>query len=352
MSWDLGVGLFSLVVALLAGWLSLPRPPSLDWQRLFKVGLSVLTAAEVEAETGSVDPSAVEEWRRRVLAAVLWHPEVVDAGAALRGFGPIGTGGEEERGLSRRLADLPDPRARLRALLDDEAGQRELFGDPAELGAEHDPATWLGAEAAWEHVAAWDEGLRAALRRRFQGVRLVLDGLPPALAAAFEEALEPSVFLRLPEPGEADEEAEVEALYQPVEAVLAQPSDRIVLVAHGGAANRTLAAMIRGAGLRDRCLAVLLLAPALRPDVLARFDNERMDTELKRSVPYLVLADLDFFDPSVEALEAQRLPAPAPLPSGRAAVERVDLGVVHLAGIAPRVLARGLLLLLATRLGA
>lgn len=352
MSWDLGVGLLSLVVALLAGWLSLPRPPALDWQRLFKVGLSVLTAAEVEAETGAADPSAVEEWRRRVLAAVLWHPEVVDAGAALRGFGPVGTGGGEERGWSRRLADLPDARARLRALLDDEAGQRELFGDPAELGAEHDPATWLGANASWEHVAAWDEGLRAALRRRFQGVRIVLDGLSPALSAALEEALEPSAFLRLPEPVEADEEAAAEALFEPVEAVLAQPSDRLVLVAQGTAANRTLAAMIRGAGLRDRCLVVLLLAPTLRPEILARFDNEHLDTELKRSVPYLVLADLDFLAPSVDALEAQRLPAPAPLPSGRAAVERIDLGVVHLAGLPPRVLARGLLLLLATRLGA
>lgn len=353
-----------LAVLGLAVWatvLSIPRPPRLHWERLFKVGLSALLAGEVERELGAGAP-ARQAWQDRVLGVVPWSPLGRDAVGKLanpRVEDVAVPALEGERALVEALARLPDTAARFRRLyVEDAHAIDELLGDPARLGPDHDPARILGPGAGWDQVAAWDPALQAVLARRLADVVFVLDGVAEPVGAALAEAVPGLRVVAVPPAGpDPAGAAAVEALFAPVEAALSRDSDRVVLIAAGGAVLRTLAALVEGGGLRDRCLAVLTLGAALgdepaRAWLASHFDNERLDTELRRSVPYLCVVDVDPADPLARDWADQRLPSPPPLPSGRAAVDVVDLGPLHLSALPPRVLARGVLLLLALRLAA
>jgi hypothetical protein len=323
--------------------------------------LSVLIAGEVEREQGD-HPQARQAWLQRVLGVVPWSPLARDAVGKLadpRVEAVAVPALEGERALVEALVRLPDPAARFQRLyVEDPRAVEELTGDPDQLGPDHDPARILGPGAGWDQIAAWSPALQAVLARRMAEVVIVTDGLPEELVAALAQAAPGLRTLALPptdpQPTGA---AAVEALFAPVEAALSRDSDRVVLIAAGGAVLRTLAALVEGGGLRDRCLAVLTLGAALgdepaRAWLATHFDNQHLDTELRRSVPYLCVVDVDPADPLARDWADQRLPSPPPLPSGRAAVDVVDLGPLHLSALPPRVLARGVLLLLALRLAA
>lgn len=362
MSTETIVELAALALAVWATLLSIPRPPQLAWERLFKVGLSVITAGEVQAEHGNTGADARSAWAERVLGVVAWNP------AARLAMGKLADPRlddvpvpalDGERALVEALARLPDPVARFqRIYVDDPHVQEELLGDPAALGDDHDPARILGPDAGWDGVAGWTEGLQAVLARRLADVVFVLDGLEPALVAEITAAWPGLRAVQLPAAGADPTGSEaVEVLLDAVEGALQRDSDRVVQLAGGQGVQRTLAALVEGGGLRDRCLAVLSLGgqlktPEFRPWLDQHFDNESLDTELKRSVPYLHVIDVDPADPLASDWDRQRFPQPPPLPSGRAAVDVVDLGPVHLSGLHPRVLARGILLLLALRIAA
>ncbi|MCB9779419.1 MAG: hypothetical protein H6742_12705 [Alphaproteobacteria bacterium] len=362
MTVELWVEVVAAGLALWAVALSIPRPPALQWERLFKVGLSVVTAGRVEEERGSTDKQAQQEWADRVLGHVLWHPAGRDAEAKLSHARldeipvPALSG---ERVLVEALATIDGPGPRLaRMYVDDEHARNELLGDPAVLGQDHDPAVILGPDAGWDHVASWDAALQTVLSRRMDGVVLVLDGLPPALADAVSGAVDGLrcvVAPRLPDPSTPTDETHVEAFFEVVEAALTADSDRVVIVAAGRSVQRTLATLVAGAGLRDRTLAVLsvggrIQTPEFQPWLDEHFDANALDTELRRTVPYLHIVDVDPADPLAEPWRVQRFPQPPAHPSGRQPVEVVDLGPLHLAGVEPLVLARGLVLLLALRL--
>jgi hypothetical protein len=98
-----------------------------------------------------------------------------------------------------------------------------------------------------------------------------------------------------------------------------QKHRRLVFVA-GSQAMPLLKLLHVAPGLRDRVQAVVLLDPVLDATWLKdNFNHVSMDTELYRSIPYLVM-------------HQQAVPSPLqtpPLPqTGRAAMEVVDLGVV------------------------
>ncbi|RME26054.1 MAG: hypothetical protein D6798_07505, partial [Deltaproteobacteria bacterium] len=193
MTAEAWVELAALGLAAWGIWLSLPRPPRLQWERLFKVGLSVLVAGEVERERGAPDAAAREEWRRRVLGVIPWHPAGRNAERKLAE--PCAEeipvpALEGERALVEGLAALADPAARFRRMyVEDEHAEDELLGDPARLGPDHDPAVVLGPDAGWDAVAAWDSGLQEVLARRLGDLLFVTDGLDPALDAALDAAV-------------------------------------------------------------------------------------------------------------------------------------------------------------------
>ncbi|NOY27473.1 MAG: hypothetical protein GXP62_16535 [Oligoflexia bacterium] len=354
--------LVELVASGLAVWatlLSIPRPPKLEWERLFKVVLSVLVAGQVEAELGAVDAAARDEWAARVLGKVTWNPLGRLAERKLRAADlddvPV-PALDGERALVQALGDLADPVARFNRLYrDDPRAKDELLGDPLDLGEQHDPARILGPDAGWDQVAAWTPRLQALLARRMADVVFVLDGLADPLATRILEAWPGLRAVVLP-PYSLDPTAEssVEALFDAVEGVLLRGSDRVVMVSAGLATQRSLAALAEGGGLRDRCLAVVALGGQIQTEEFApwldqHFNHDSLDTELKRSVPYLSVVDIDPADPVAQAWSRQRFPVPVPLKTGRAPVDVVDLGPLVLAEIHPRELARGLLLLLALR---
>ncbi|MFK7929451.1 MAG: hypothetical protein AB8H79_14745, partial [Myxococcota bacterium] len=138
----------SLVVLGAVSYLSLPRPPTLDGERWFKVWLATLLRGQVEASGGDG-----HEWISLTTRLVPYHP----AGRrpetkVLRPEDPPQSPalpGEVE--LHAALAALPthaERWARLYDLIDDaEPGHRQ---DPNTLGDAYNPATWLGPDASWD----------------------------------------------------------------------------------------------------------------------------------------------------------------------------------------------------------
>ncbi len=354
------VELAALGLAAYATWLSLPRPPQLQWERLFKVGLSIIIAGDVEREHGAADSAAQAIWRQRVLGVIPWHPAGRDADAKLRDPRPeeIGVPAlEGERALVDALAALPDPPARYqRMYLEDERAAAELLGDPSELGPDHDPAVILGPDAGWDAVAAWSDGLQQVLARRLGDLVFVADGLAPSLAEGLQSALPGLRLVSLDAPaGDTVEGPAIAELVMAVDAALDADSDRVVFVGAGRAVQRDLAALADSGGLRDRTAAVVSLGGAIQVDgfqawLHAHFTHDAMDTELRRSIPFISVIDVDPAAPFARSWQAQRFPTPPEIPQGRRPIDPVDLGPLQLAALSDLVLARGLLLFLALRL--
>ncbi|RME20855.1 MAG: hypothetical protein D6798_19545 [Deltaproteobacteria bacterium] len=145
------------------------------------------------------------------------------------------------------------------------------------------------------------------------------------------------------------------ALITAVDAGLEADSDRVVFLGAGRAVQRVLAALADSPGLRDRTAAVVSSGGAIQVDGFRRwldahFNHDVMDTELRRSIPFISIIDVDPAAPLARSWQAQRFPIPPDIPQGRRPIEVIDLGPLHLAALSPVVLARGLVLFLAIRL--
>lgn len=361
MSIDTWVELVALGLAVVAAWLTIPRPPKLHWERLWKVGLSVLTAGEILETHGEPDEASRQRWQAEVLGAIPWNPAVRDADARLEHPRleeiPV-PALEGERALVEELARLPDAPARFqRMFVDDPRVVEELLGDPTALGPDHDPALLLGPGAGWSEVSRWSPELQGVLARRLADLVFVLDGTDPGLAPALTASLEGLRVVEMPSAQVAAPDEAVRLFFEQVEGALSADSDRIVLLGGGLGMRRVLAALAEGDGLRDRCAAVVSLAGRIQGEgpedqdqqrwLEAHFTQEAMDTELRRSIPFFSVIDVDPLDPLGRAWAPQRFPTPAPNPQGRAPVQLVDLGPLALSRVSQKVLARGLLLLVA-----
>lgn len=187
-------------------------------------------------------------------------------------------------------------------------GKLDLRGQ----GEPWQPSEWLGAGATWEGLMGGQPAVDTALLRRLKDLRLVCIA-PDTLSVAGLVCHS----LQLPE---LPPEGLTPAFEAVVEAVL-QKHRRLVLVA-GSQAMPLLKLLHVAPGLRDRVQAVVLLDPVLDSAWLKdNFNHVSMDTELYRTIPYLLM-------------HQQALPSPLqtpPLPqTGRAAIDVVDLGVVSL----------------------
>ena len=339
-----------IFAAALAGWAlykTLPRPPRLDWERLFKTSLATLLRGEVEAAGGDL-----EAWQAAVHGAVLYHPagrlpehkllHPKDPAAAP----PPWVDGEEA--LVGALAALEEPLARLRRLyVEDDRVTDALFADPAELGAAFDPASRLAPGLSWDAVAAWSPELQAALARR-------LDHLVVATFGAFDPAAFQSAIPGLPA-SDLQVEGGREVVVAALDLLIPRTEQRLLLLAQGPGAWPLLQVLAESPGLRDRVAAVAMVGAELggrAEELAALFTHDNFDTELQREVPFLFIEELDPEDPKSWArLGDQRLPEPPPPPTGRRAIERIDLGPLVRARLGDPLLARALLLVLAYRLG-
>lgn len=373
MSLDLALFALALLLGVVAAVAGRRRPPAPGAERLLKLCQASLLWGEAERAGGGQ-----EAWVAAVTRGVLFHPAGRDGWAKLTAPEvdalpvPSLPG---ERALVEDLARIAPGEARLARMFACDAAREALLGDPAALGADWEPAAWLGHGCTWDGVAAWDEAVQAALGRRTAHLRwgLVAGSDVGAEVGALAAALDAAASVvplgpALPDP------AEVEAVGERLLAFAPAAADRLALVAAGLAGPALLALLAGHEALRDRVALVLFLgcplagveggeiAPGL--DVPAReawlaehFRQEALDTELKRSTPYAMLALLDAraWPPGDGRApwSRQRLPEPPVPPSGRRPVAAVDLGAAPAdrSALPTAVLARSLLLLAAFLLG-
>lgn len=346
----LAVAGVALVVAMVAGWLHLPRPPQLEGERWFKVMLTTLLRGRIENEGGSV-----EDWERQVVRFVPFHPAgrhperkvgsptaaAID-GAALSG----------EVGLVEALAKLPDAAARWAHLYDtDEVGLAARLEDPAELGADYDPAQALGPGAEWDDLAAWAhaEGFAEVLDRHVSTRWVLVDGAPsdaPDVLSALARVVGDR-GVRVAWDGTRDPDAGAAAVVAACAAVAPERSDRLVLVGAGEGALLVTRALTVGPDHRDRMLGVVAIGGALGgfPDregpygqarvgdwMEAWFRHDKLDLEIARVRPWFSVQWLDReadpFGAFGLSLRAQRFPEPFDPNSADPSIDVVDLGVL------------------------
>jgi hypothetical protein len=329
---DLALWILAALLALYAGWLTLPRPVELDWERFFKLAMVTVVRGPLEAEGASADA-----WMEAGRALVWYHP----AGRQLdrkvadpKGYEPPFPALPGERALLERLA-AEAPEERLKATFSSGADE-VLYDDPGVLGQAWQLTNILGPEADWDGVASWNDAVLAGLKRRHTHTRWVLLGVD-TLAAPLREALgEDAVILPT---GEIAEE---------LEAALGELADRAVFVAAGAHADGLAQMLHARPGLRDKALAVIALGGEFNAAWMAEnFDHETMDTELSRATPYFHV----FFGDHLESVEGSRWPSPEVPATGRVSVEPVDLGLLpgSVDQADAKVLARALLLTVTAR---
>ena len=334
----------ALVSAGWAAWLQVPRPPSLNGERLFKTLLVTLFRGQVEQGSQSV-----EEWENLARRFAPFHPAGRMPEDKLLNPAAVHLPGarlEGEQALIDALTGLPDlPSRYARMYEQDEGAFESLMGDPADLGSEYDPmACRMGLD--WDDVAALgggrDEVLVTALeklRARWVWVRSD-DQFGPSLADAFEAILPELMCV---ESGPVDEiETLAEALRNGVEA----RDDRRILVAEGSAVLRILRMLHQCSDLRDLVSGVVSIGAPLAgvPTGIGLtsegrvedwmegcFTQEQMNTEVVRLNPYFSVQWIERGSPMPGArglpLGSQRFPEPKADVSTRT-VEVVDLGVL------------------------
>lgn len=350
MGLDGWVELATLGLAVWAASRSVPRPPKLDWERLFKTALGVQLTMAWQGE-----PEAT--LREKIVAALLFQPaggprpelKLLDPATAPIPVPPL----PGERALVEALGRLPDPGARFKRMyLEDPLAEAALLEDPELLGPDYHPSR-LAPGLDWEAVAAWSAPLQEALGRRLSACVLV--DLSGELGARM---VEQTPGLRRLTPDLADGP---EALAEALLAALGAPSDRLVLLGDGLAAARAVRALEAAPALRDRTGGVISLGGTLGASgedwswMLENFQHEVLDPELNRAIPYLSIVSapstgaLD--ERTLSAWERQRFPVPPPARSGRSAVDPIALGPLALDLLPTVALARALTWLLAARLG-
>ncbi len=335
------LALWGAVVALgsAAAWWTLPRPLALDWELHFKVALSTLVRGEVEAAGGGM-----ADWLARARTVVWYHAGGRDLEAKIADPAGYEVPIPARPGERALLEQLGRAAAEQRLAVAWDAGDPCLFDDPEALGPEFAPACSLGPQVTWEDVAAWNEAVVSALRRRHEHTRFAVLGRP-GLVAPLGEAL--------------GEERALVATADELEALVPELSDRLVVVVAGAEVAALLETAKASPALRDRMRAVVGLGVQLE-DLEAwlaeHFTHERMDTEVSRATPWFHLAWVDQgVDPLGVVgtpLATTRFPTPPVPPTGRVALEPIDLGVLPgpSSGLDDTLLARALLLTLTARL--
>lgn len=194
----------------------------------------------------------------------------------------------------------PKPRAWQPALL-----YRAILGE--EDLRRWDPADWLGPGMDWQKLGQVSPELSVLLKRRLGEFRLLWLG-----AGAVEL---PGPSLNPVEPGSIGSSPEQQRWEKALEEKVGK--GKVILAASGGEGMGLLKLLHEAPGLRDRCVAVVLVEPELDDAWLkANFTHATFDTELNRVTPYLVLRQ----DRSLPTLVAPPEP-----PTGRVAVEVLDL---------------------------
>lgn len=340
--------LLELAAAALAGWaayLTIPRPPDRDLERIFKVALSSMLWSEAEAAGGG-ERAVLDRWDAALRAQVPFHP----AGRAPEDklFAPSLHGMaspalEGERALVEALIPLPGPAERWqRMYVEDPSAADALTAHPEGLGPSGDPSAALGAGAGWEAVSAWAPSVAEAVQKRFSNVIFAVVG-DAELAAGLREAA-PGLRVVEPEPRSA-------ALGE----LCAAPADRVVWLWRAPAFVGLLQALEASPALIDRSLALVQLGAPLAdgPDdaqwLAERWRHASFEPELQRLIPIFSLIDAGPNSPR-SAWEAQALPEPALLSGASPTIERISLGPLPLAAVQPRTLARALLVPLSLRL--
>lgn len=315
------------VVALVAGWYSLPDTPEISEERWFKACLATLWMGVVEARGGDLDA-----WESEVVAGVPFHPWVDRAERWLTA--DTHTLPSTEAGSAVLLAALreePSALGRYQTLFDrDHAGRRARLSDPSDLGAAYDPARLLGKATGWDAVRDWgaDDGtaVQTALSRAVPATWIVVgrDGKAPGVLDALVGLGAHRAF---------DEENLGNELLEHAPTA----ADRLVIVAAGDSVAAVLRVLVDRPELRDRVLALLSIGgdcqgPRHTDWMGAHFTDEQMDLEAHR--PLLFLA-LQWLDPSAsplgfDGLDVRHARFPQPQRSGPQArvVHAVDLGVL------------------------
>lgn len=314
-----------------AGWMSIPNPPDLDGERLFKLSLSTLLLGEVERAGG--DAAA---WESAVRERVPYHPagRNPEDKIARPESVPSGDARDGEIALLEHLRKLEGAEERLNFLYREaEAGLEALLVDPVELGEAWDPARWIGPEATWDALAAWsgpEDAFARALSRQL-GVTWIAVGAEGQLAQALSDEL-------------SAVSCPASDLVETVEKNTATSGSRVVLIAVGDAGLDVLDGMRDHAGLRDRVLALVAvgvpiwgrpgaegpLSEGARRDWMdANFRHESLDTEAQRLTPYCAIQWLDWSGLSPDGLGFghARFGAPGGLAEAPR-IDSVDLGPV------------------------
>ena len=344
MTPDLLVEIAAMGLAGWAAWRTIPRPPRLDPERLFKVTLATVLRGEIEAQGGDL-----AAWQER-LRAVPYHPAGRDAERRLADptTSPVPVPAlPGERALLDRLAAAPDALARWDHMYRaDPAALDALMSDPAGLGPDYDPVGRFGPDATWDAVATWAPALQAGLTRRLSHVAFVEVGA--GLGTEWRVALPHLRLHALPE------DADDDAVLSTIEAALPASSDRLVWVAPGAQVMRVVRLLHGDPALRDRTLVVVSLGGPVATDpdhatwLAAHFTHEQMEPELQRAIAYAFITRVDPAAPLAQSWSAQRLVAPPVPGSGRVTIDTIDLGPLDTASLPPHALARALSLWVAT----
>lgn len=327
-----------------AAWLSIPRAPALDWERLFKVSLSVGVWAELEA--AATDATSIEaQWRNTLQDAVPYHPagrlwrEKLSGPDAFEVPVPALSG---ERALLEALSRLDTPEARYDRLFGPTAhatdpAVAESLGDPRTLGDAYDPRRLFGPDADWEAVAAWSPAVQAGLERRLEHIVVLELGLPAdrSVGSVLGNVRHHSAH----DPSDAPDGGWM-ALFE-------APSDRLVVVLHGSMLRAWLHTLTQSPALVDRGVLIVAVggAPAAddkeRQELTELLESEALLPELQRRTPIAVVDDIHPAHPLVTGMAPIRLDTTDP---ARLGVRWVDLGPLPVDRVPARPLARALVL--------
>ncbi|NCG18332.1 MAG: hypothetical protein GWP91_04875 [Rhodobacterales bacterium] len=360
-----GVAIFATALAITAGVIYWPRPPSLDGERWFKVILATLFRGQVEAEEGDVDA-----WEGLVRSFVPYHPagrlperKVLNPKATAPGAWLPG-----ELLLTQNLAAIDDIAKRWALLYESEAGIEARLIDPFELGATYNPKSLGDPACTWDALALWGAGdvtFRDALLKRVGAKWLLIEGRPDRLAG-------PSVLdamaaelgdraVRVPWV-EAPLVDGVQAVGTALEQVIQTWRDRVIVVSEEAGTTLVLRTLAANGNFRDPLLAVLSVGGVVGGRegeegpfgekvcddwVKAWFTYEGLDSESVRLTPYLSVQFLDRSQATPGSahlpIAAQRFPEPRDDHTLQT-LESVDLGVLPSdSGLPVDQIARGLI---------
>ncbi len=315
------------MVALVAGWYSLPETPDISEERWFKACLATLWMGVVEARGGDLPA-----WEAEVVAGVPFHPWVDRVEHWLTA--DTHTLPSKEAGSASLLSELREQSSglgRYQTLFErDHVGRQARLSDPSDLRAGYDPSRLLGKNNGWDAVRDWgaDDGtaVSAALSRAVPATWIVVgrDGRAPGVLDAFVGLGAHRAFDQENLGSELLEHAPTAA-------------DRLVIVAAGDSVATVLQVLVDRPELRDRVLALLSIGgdcqgPRHTDWMGAHFTDEQMDLEAHRPLLFLALQWLDpaTMPPGFDGLEIRHARFPEPVRSGPQArvVHAVDLGAL------------------------